>query len=507
MGKEYFKFKYAGYLSMIFKEITGTVAFKIWRLFLLVVTLANIVFILCCVMLRDRTLKSVIESEREILRQNLLSLDYRLGSVEHVLETFEENFQTDAEPAAVLEKIGWSVGGNAVLFSSPAGVGGDNSRIRLVVLAKDIPAANGLIQINIGRDLPLNLRVSSLYNHSSNGYFYVSDEKNGNRYIAIEMSSERETFKMFSLIDERATLGSFSHFAVFAACFIVVTASLLFYCGLILCKTISEPASVLISAMEQYSFDFDDKDAGIDYPFRTLEFSRMGRAFNNMLKQIECLKVLIYEEKMEKKQEEFKRLQLQLNPHFFLNSLNIVFQLAQAKRFELIQEMTHCLVEYFRFMFQNNSDFVPLRAELQHTKNYLRIQELRFPDVLKCITHVDETLLEVPVPPLIIQTFVENAIKYAMQLGKITVIQIDITSIPIRKVKCISIRITDNGDGFPFSALDKYYRHPDIPEWSGEHIGIRNVRKRLVYLYGEQYHMAIGNEGKSGAYVDITFPA
>ncbi|HZG74762.1 MAG TPA: histidine kinase, partial [Paenibacillus sp.] len=88
------------------------------------------------------------------------------------------------------------------------------------------------------------------------------------------------------------------------------------------------------------------------------EFQLVNRTFNRMMSQIEELKIHVYEEQLSKQRAELKQLQLQINPHFFMNSLNILYHLAQGKQYQLIQEMTLCLVHYFRYTFQNDRPLV-----------------------------------------------------------------------------------------------------------------------------------------------------
>ncbi len=106
----------------------------------------------------------------------------------------------------------------------------------------------------------------------------------------------------------------------------------------------------------------------------------VNHTFNGMMEQIQELRIHVYEEQLNKQKAELQHLQLQINPHFFMNSLNIIYNLALVKNYALIQEMAISLVQYFRYMFRSNLTFLPLKDELQHIRNYIRIQELRFLD-------------------------------------------------------------------------------------------------------------------------------
>ena len=78
----------------------------------------------------------------------------------------------------------------------------------------------------------------------------------------------------------------------------------------------------------------------------------MNSTFNNMLEEIDKLKSDVYEEKISRQKAELKHLQGQVNPHFYLNSLNIIYTLARTGELELLEEMCTCLIDYFRYMFQ-----------------------------------------------------------------------------------------------------------------------------------------------------------
>src|SRR5690606_17602815 len=103
---------------------------------------------------------------------------------------------------------------------------------------------------------------------------------------------------------------------------------------------------------------------------------------------------------------------------------NIVYNLAKVKNYKLIMEMSNSLIDYFRFLFRSNTSFVRLQEELEHTRNYMHIQNLRFPEQLIWRLDAPDYLGDVPVPPLIIQSFVENSIKHAVTMEE--PLQIDV---------------------------------------------------------------------------------
>ncbi len=237
----------------------------------------------------------------------------------------------------------------------------------------------------------------------------------------------------------------------------------------------------------------------------THEFEMMNATFNSMITEIQKLKIDVYEEQILKQQAELKHMQLQINPHFFLNALNIVYHLAKAKDYRLIEEMSLSLVDYFRFMFKSNAAFVALEDELHHVRSYLKIQEMRFPGFIRCEIAVASDLREIKIPPLLIQTFVENTIKHALTTVHATRISIQAERTGKDEVR---IRIADTGPGFSEEVLEQLRQGNNMATEQGERIGIWNARRRVSLLYGPRAVIQFfnGEEPHGGAIVEIRLP-
>ncbi|UUZ96271.1 sensor histidine kinase [Paenibacillus sp. P25] len=266
-------------------------------------------------------------------------------------------------------------------------------------------------------------------------------------------------------------------------------------------KTVLTPINRIMTAMRR--IEDGNLDVRLTHRTSVLEFEMMNHTFNRMISQIQELKINVLEEQLKHQKAELRHLQLQINPHFFLNSLNIIYNLAVVKNFALIQEMSLCLVQYFRFMFRSNLTFVTLKDEMEHTLNYLRIQEMRFPENLTYELSVPERLMEQAVPPLVIQTFVENTIKHAVSMDRTIRITIGVEE---AQGSGLLIRIRDTGKGFPEEVLAKLQLEMDIGGGEGRHIGIWNVQRRLRLLYRDEARIAFSNGPDQGAVVEIFIP-
>ncbi|MCY9665345.1 histidine kinase [Paenibacillus alginolyticus] len=332
--------------------------------------------------------------------------------------------------------------------------------------------------------------------------FYISGSKNN--LLIVGEPSQKGDFNLVAVIPDKQILQNLPSLTriielISLASIVLIPISLFFLRHILLV-----PLKRMIAVMRR----INDGNVNVrieSYPASD-EFLLVNQTFNRMMSQIEELKINVYEEQLSKHKVELQHLQLQINPHFFMNSLNILFNLAQVKNYELIQEMTLCLVQYFRFMFRSNLTFVTLREELQHVRNYIRIQELRFPNSLTCTIDSPDFLVNIPIPPLVIQTFLENSIKHSVTLDKPVHISVAIDLLETGLEPYIEIIIRDTGKGFLEDVLAEIRSGNRVVDEQGEHIGIWNVRKRLQLLYGEHAAISCYNGFPSGAVIEIKLP-
>lgn len=339
-------------------------------------------------------------------------------------------------------------------------------------------------------------------NKEFNNHYIMGDK---NKYLIVGEHSRKGNMSLIAAIPDGEILQKLPYLQRGIAFFSILLIVLVPIALLLLRKVILSPLKHMVYVMKKIKEG--DIEVRIE-PYKTSEeFELVNETFNNMMEQIHQLKIDVYEEKINRQKAELKHLQLQINPHFFLNSLNIIHTLSKTKNFELIQEMTLCLIQYFRYMFRSNITFVSLKDELQHVRNYVRIQELRFPKSLSCSIEAPEFLLDTPIPPLIVHTFIENAIKYAVNLDELIFIAIDIKIVENSLSEpCFKITISDTGKGFKKEVLEKIQIGRQIIDERGEHIGIWNVQRRLELLYNGRANISFSNRETGGAVIEIILP-
>ncbi|NEW04765.1 HAMP domain-containing protein [Paenibacillus sp. SYP-B3998] len=241
------------------------------------------------------------------------------------------------------------------------------------------------------------------------------------------------------------------------------------------------------------------------HPSKSREFTIINEAFNDMALQIHELKINVYEEQIKAHKAEVKHLQLQINPHFLLNSMNIVYNLAQIKKYDIIQLMCLNLMKYFRFTTQTHRNVVTIAEEMEHMESYINIQQLRFPERITYTFDIEKELEQVCIPPLLIQPFIENCMKYGFDFMEHP-FQISIRILTVPDSPLMKIVISDNGAGFSEEVLTELHNGLYFATQNGDHLGIWNVYHRLKFIFGQESNLLFNNVPDSGANVTILMP-
>ncbi|MFD1432159.1 sensor histidine kinase [Lacticaseibacillus yichunensis] len=159
-----------------------------------------------------------------------------------------------------------------------------------------------------------------------------------------------------------------------------------------------------------------------------------------------------------------------------------------------------------RYLLNAGDDLVPLAQEVEHAKEYLNIQRIRYgDDILQADFQIDARAADVLVPPLSIQTFVENTVKYAVSFDSKTLIKVTAAQTMSTEGEFLQLVISDNGPGYPPAILQAVADEHQI-DLSEHHIGINNVIARLDLLYNHTYHLKLENLKNGGACTTLELP-
>jgi len=326
-------------------------------------------------------------------------------------------------------------------------------------------------------------------------------------YVAVIQPSRQSDVALIKAVPESKMLKplAFFQFMLYAMPILVLLIIGLYI--LVMQRMLIRPMNALIRGMRGMARGRFDMRIPPRY---SGEFSFVIDTFNAMAQKIEHLTINILEHQLKIREADYRRLLSQIRPHFYLNCLNIVYHLAVVNKTETIKKMAMHLAAHFRFTLQQERALVTVAEEWEHTRNYLEIQQLRFPNHLSFAIHCADACKELLVPPLTVQTFVENSIQHGFKDMNVP-FRLDIAAECVEGVEGSAghyrIVVRDNGCGFPAEELEQMNRQPDVLSGGGERVGIGNVYQRLVLLFGERFAMTLSNSAEGGAIVELTLPA
>ncbi|MFD2384751.1 sensor histidine kinase [Paenibacillus xanthanilyticus] len=261
------------------------------------------------------------------------------------------------------------------------------------------------------------------------------------------------------------------------------------------------------------------RDMGFRIKVRsTNEVGSLARDINRMMDEMEEMardmfntQARLYESELSQRQVEFSALQSQINPHFLYNTLNCISSIGLEYGSREIAQMTSCMSKIFRYSIKKD-ELVEIREELDCMQAYMKIISIRYEHKFSMGMDVEEGLLEMKTPKMILQPIVENSVYHGlerMDQGG----QLQISGF-IDANGDVCFRIMDTGKGMEpeelaalQTKLDMAYpkRLPDGP--SERSIGLTNIHLRLRLLFGEGYGIVIASRFGQGTTVTVKIPA
>ena len=222
------------------------------------------------------------------------------------------------------------------------------------------------------------------------------------------------------------------------------------------------------------------------YRDRGDEIGQLHRHFDKMTHDYHRMMRRGYEQQQLLQEKQMQQLRAQVRPHFLYNTLESIYCLAKQEGNERIAVMTDALGKMFRASLNDKRDVVSVEEDLQITREYLRIQEIRYGDRLRVEMAVDESILRNRIPAMTLQPLVENAVHHALEE------MLDTCVIRIsggREEEGVVLSVEDNGPGMDEDILNKLESGEIAPEGLG--IGMRNIHRRVQYAFGERYGLRV----------------
>lgn len=344
----------------------------------------------------------------------------------------------------------------------------------------------------------------------------VKTKINGEKVIVQEKGLEQaDGWSIVSIIpvhELTADMNPIKHNSIIAGVGIILSLLIL---GYFFVNNLTRPVMGLVADMR--------KIGKLEFGYRvkvrsTNEVGVLAYDINRMIDKMEKMssdvlntQVRLYESELNKKQAEFAALQSQINPHFLYNTLNCISSIGLEYGSKEIAQITSCMSRIFRYSVKED-ELVQINEEIECIKAYLNIISIRYENKFTMKVLIDEKLLNLQTPKMILQPIVENAVYHGLERvdagGELMVNgHFDANG-------DICFTIMDSGRGMDEEKLG-YIRSrlkTEYPErdnqMSGKSIGLSNINNRIKLLFGENYGVVeIRSRIGCGTTVTIKIPA
>ena len=239
-------------------------------------------------------------------------------------------------------------------------------------------------------------------------------------------------------------------------------------------------------------------------PSGSYEVEHLGKSIKNMLGRIKVLMSDLVAEHNAKRKSEFDTLQSQINPHFLYNTLDIIVWMIENENSDKAVSIVTALAKFFRISLSKGKNIITVKDEVEHVRNYLMIQNMRFKNRFEYSIEVDEDASEYSSLKLMLQPLVENAIYHGMEFmdgdGEIDVKV-------FKEDDSLYFTITDNGLGMSEDMVETLLSKDFVPSKKGSGIGVKNVNERIKLYFGSEYGLKVESEPDEGTKITIHLPA
>ena len=361
--------------------------------------------------------------------------------------------------------------------------------IYAVISSEDI--LKPLKKLNIGNNGKLSLKEPNNI-PSENYLIHAQNEKTHLPFDIYVLVDYAEVFRNITLLE------------VFLSAVPIIITILSIIIILYIRQWMIKPITRLTERLSQFGESIPPSEFFISESI--LEIDKANDKLNKVIFDMQELKIREYHSQLELKKIELNYLKNQIRPHFYLNMLSMIHSMLQTKNYKEIEELTILTSNYLRHLFMANQDFSELKDEVQHIKDYLEIQRIRYGNSIYFSLDYNSDLQNTLVPSLLLQTFIENTIKHGFSFQDLFTILLSIKKVKTEDSDYIQICIEDNGPGFSEEILSKLNQKQSLITEDGHHIGITNTIERLNLLYPNDYTITFENNEEGGAKILLLIP-
>jgi sensor histidine kinase YesM len=316
----------------------------------------------------------------------------------------------------------------------------------------------------------------------------------GGTYFAAYLTSDYNSWHYIALIPESAILRQAQALRNYFGAILLLCLLLSFLGAAVIGRYVTTPIARLIVSMNRVGKDADPPRRR---PESLDEIGFLHKGFNDMSERIQNLIAQAKDAQRREKEHELRALQAQINPHFLANTLDTINWMARERGERAISRMLTSLSRILQYSIENGRP-VLWRDEIQWLKNYVYLHQVRYEDRLVVRYDIDEAINDLPAFHLLLQPFVENAIRHGLRDGN------DRGEILVSgrlEDDCVVVEIADNGCGMTEAQINEIF------SGVSDGMGIFNVHQRIRLKFGPPYGVTMEPRVPRGTRVIVRFPA
>jgi two-component system, sensor histidine kinase YesM len=330
-----------------------------------------------------------------------------------------------------------------------------------------------------------------------NGSVFTGGRK---RYVVHSQLSDRYGWSIACFSDERLMISNLYRMDLTIAGIAALFLLALLFCSALVSNRFTRPLrqlSGMMQAAEAHGYRLEASIQSND------EVEELSRCFNAMVRTV-------LENQVLRREAEIDALQQQINPHFLYNTLESIKALAALHGNTDIRVMAEKLGDMFRYSInRERSKIVTIADEIEHIRNYITIQKIRYGDRFDVSYAIDEDILPFQILKFTLQPVVENAVFHGIE----TISENGIITVKGGFAQGdIQVTISDNGAGMDAAALDGLNAAIDgraagtASPRTGS-IGLCNIQERIRLFFGTAYGIRVQSRPGHGTQVTLTLPA
>ncbi|GMQ59287.1 sensor histidine kinase [Vallitalea sediminicola] len=314
-------------------------------------------------------------------------------------------------------------------------------------------------------------------------------------------STNNDKWLLVNIIDYNMLTSEMNQVMMYFVLIYIVIIILFIIFAVFFIKDIVTPIKQLISKMKSVQKGNFDEKIVVE---GSSEIVEMGESFNNMVSEINQLIIERDIQEKEKRKEEMKALQAQIQPHFIYNTLSSIRLMAMIAKVDGIKNMTDAFMKLLSAIFKHNNSLIKVKTEIEYLDNYLYIMKVRFDELFTVEYDISEEIESLYMIKLTLQPLIENAIHHGIsKIDRKGIIKVR----GYIKKELLIFEIEDNGIGIEKERIyDIINSQKSEDRKSFNHIGVNNVMRRIKLNHGEGYGITIDSEYMKYTKVTLILP-